>query len=61
MTFVVVAGPLRKRRLLSTFFLVNARLLLGADKGYLASNFLSAEELPSIDINDRGSFIKLSG
>ena len=37
----VDAYPLRKRRLLCTFF-VSARLLLGVDIGYLAPHFLSA-------------------
>ena len=37
---VVDADPLRKRRLLSTFF-VSARLFLDIDIGYLASHFLS--------------------
>ena len=35
------ADPLRKRRLLSTFF-VSVRFLLGVDMGYLARHFFSA-------------------
>ena len=41
MTFEVDSGPLKKRRLLSTFF-ISARLLLSADIGYLDLNLLSA-------------------
>ena len=51
-TSAMDAGPLRKRRLLSTFF-VTARLLLGVDIGYFGSSFLvSLTELSSIDIKD---------
>ena len=57
-TSAVDADPLRKRRLLSIFF-VNARLLLGTDIGYLSPQFLT--ELPSIDIKNKASFIKFSG
>ena len=57
-TSAVNADPLRKRRLLSNFF-VSARLLTAVDIGYLAPHSLT--ELLSIDIRDIASYIKLSG
>ena len=58
MTSAANADPLRKRGLLSSFF-VSAILLLGVDIGYLMPHFLTA--LSSIDIKDLASFIKISG
>ena len=54
----VDADPLRKRRLLSIFF-VKVRLLLGIDVDYLALARLA--QLSSIDIKDMASYIGLFG
>ena len=62
-TSAVFAEPLKKRRLLSNFF-VNDHLLQGVDIDYLALQSLvlvSLTELFSIDVKDIASLIKSWG